>query len=85
MLSGLALGLFAAQILAGVANVISRLKPWAIVTHVALSVLIWASLVALATVARRFSALALKAGAPRTEHEPDAAAAGGSARDTITA
>ena len=35
----------------GAANVFSRLKPWAVVAHVALSVLIWATLVALATVA----------------------------------
>jgi len=85
VLSGLAFGLFAAQILAGAANVISRLKPWAVVTHVALSVLIWASLVALATVASRFSAVALEAGAPTAAREPDTAAAGGSAKDTITA
>ncbi|HEY6568011.1 MAG TPA: heme o synthase [Actinomycetota bacterium] len=45
--------LFVAQILSGAANVITKLKPWAVVVHVALSVLIWASLVALATVAGR--------------------------------
>ncbi len=52
-LSTLAFALFLAQILSGAANVITRLKPWAVVAHVALSVLIWASLIALATVARR--------------------------------
>ena len=52
-LSTVAFLLFVAQILSGAANVITRLKPWAVVAHVALSVLIWASLVALATVAGR--------------------------------
>jgi protoheme IX farnesyltransferase len=52
-LSTLAGALFAGQILAGAANVWSRMKPWAVVLHVALSVLIWATLVALAVVARR--------------------------------
>jgi heme o synthase len=50
-LSTLALILFIAQILAGAANVLTKLQPWAVVTHVALSVLIWATMVALATVA----------------------------------
>ncbi len=47
--------LFVGQILAGAANVWSREKPWAVVLHVALSVLIWASLVALTAVARRLT------------------------------
>jgi protoheme IX farnesyltransferase len=51
VLSTLAFALFCAQIASGAANVFSRLKPWAVVAHVALSVLIWATLVALATVA----------------------------------
>lgn len=51
-LSTLALVLFAAQILSGAANVWTRLRPWAVVLHVALSVLIWSTLVALATVSR---------------------------------
>lgn len=51
LLSTVTLGLFVAQIAAGAANVFSRLKPWAVVTHVALSVLIWAALVALVSAA----------------------------------
>jgi heme o synthase len=51
MLTTVTLALFLAQIVAGAANVISRLKPWAVVTHVALSVLIWAALVALVSAA----------------------------------
>jgi heme o synthase len=45
--------LFAGQILSGAMNVWTRLRPWAVVVHVALSVLIWATTVALATVADR--------------------------------
>jgi protoheme IX farnesyltransferase len=56
ILSTAALGLYAAQILVGAANVWTRLRPWAVVAHVALSVLIWGTLVALATVSRRFAA-----------------------------
>ena len=55
VLSMLALALFVAQILTGAANVLSRLKPRAVVAHVALSVLIWATLVALTTAARRLA------------------------------
>jgi protoheme IX farnesyltransferase len=44
--------LFAAQVMSGAANVWSRLRPWAVVAHVAISVLIWATSVALATAAR---------------------------------
>ena len=50
-----ALVLFAAQIAAGALNVFTRLRPWAVVLHVALSVLIWGTLVALAAVSRRFA------------------------------
>ena len=50
-----ALALFVAQIVVGAANVWTRLRPWAIVGHVALAVLIWATLVALATFATRSS------------------------------
>jgi protoheme IX farnesyltransferase len=50
-LSTVAVVLFVAQVLVGAANVWTRLRPWAIVGHVALSVLIWATVVALATVA----------------------------------
>ena len=58
-LSTLALVLFVAQILSGAANVWTRLRPGAVVVHVALSVLIWSTLVALAALARmRVSAVA---------------------------
>jgi heme o synthase len=80
-LSSIALVLFAAQILVGAANVWTRLQPWAVVAHVALSVLIWATVVALATTSRRGDASA--------EPEPGAAehATGDrpSLRDTVTA
>lgn len=56
VLSTLAAGLFAAQVVVGAANVWSRLSPAAVTAHVALSALIWGSLVALATVSRRFAA-----------------------------
>jgi len=52
-LTTLALALFVVQVMVGAANVWTRLHPWAVVLHVALSVLIWATLVALATLARR--------------------------------
>ncbi|HET6790889.1 MAG TPA: heme o synthase [Actinomycetota bacterium] len=63
-LSTTALVLFAAQILVGAANVWTRLQPWAVVAHVALSVLIWATIVALATASR--------IGDASTAPEPDA-------------
>jgi protoheme IX farnesyltransferase len=63
-LSTLALALSAVQVLVGAANVWTRLRPWAVVLHVALSVLIWATLVALATLARRGAA-------PEVESESD--------------
>jgi protoheme IX farnesyltransferase len=50
-LSTTALVLFVAQVMVGAGNVWTRLRPWAVVAHVALSVLIWATVVALATVA----------------------------------
>jgi protoheme IX farnesyltransferase len=55
-LSTLALALFVAQVMVGAANVWTRLRPWAVVVHVALSVLIWATMVTLATLARRGAA-----------------------------
>jgi protoheme IX farnesyltransferase len=51
--STIALGLFVAQIMIGAANVWTRLRPWAVVLHVAFAVLVWASVVALAGIARR--------------------------------
>jgi protoheme IX farnesyltransferase len=83
-LSTVALGLFVAQILSGALNVWTRLRPWAVVLHVALSVLIWATLVGLATVSRRLASQArsIREGAA----DGDAGAgSGGSIRDTITA
>ncbi len=82
-LSTTALVLFAAQILIGAANVWTRLRPWAVVAHVALSVLIWATVVALATTSRM--------GDASTAHEPDpgsgerATGDRPSLRDTVTA
>jgi heme o synthase len=86
-LSTLALALFVAQILVGAANVWTHLRPAAVVGHVALSVLIWSTIVALAAVARRSSARVDgdplgPAGAGRGE---PAAGEDGSVRETITA
>ena len=82
-LSSTALVLFAAQILVGAANVWTRLQPWAVVAHVALSVLIWATVVALATTSR------LGDTSTEAEPEPDPGEhADGdrpSLRDTVTA
>ena len=84
VLSTLALCLFVAQIVSGALNVWSRLRPWAVVLHVALSVLIWAMLVALATVSRRLAVhgTSLVDADPGGDATP---AAGGSFRDTIIA
>ena len=80
-LSTAALVLFVVQILVGAANVWTRLRPWAVVAHVALSVLIWATAVALATVARRVAV-----GAASTEtDETTPAAHRPSPRDVVTA
>jgi heme o synthase len=86
VLSTLALCLFLGQIISGALNVWTRLRPWAVVLHVALSVLIWATLVALATVSRRLAGHA--ASLEEATADPDGgtgAGAGGSLRDTITA
>ena len=84
VLSTLALCLFVGQIVSGALNVFSRLRPWAVVLHVALSVLIWATLVALATVSRKLAVHARGGVEPAIDTE-DATATGGSLRDTITA
>jgi len=84
-LSTTALVLFVAQVLVGAANVWTRLRPWAVVAHVALSVLIWATVVALATAARvAWKAPRLDADA---EGDVDGEAIEGrpSLRDTVTA
>ena len=50
-LADASLALLGAQIVAGAANVLTKTAPWATVLHVLLSALVWASIVALATVA----------------------------------
>jgi len=68
-LSALALGLYVAQVLVGAANVWTRLRPWAVVLHVAFAVLVWAAVVALWASARRLRAGARSIaveGEPRT-------------------
>jgi protoheme IX farnesyltransferase len=88
VLSTIALCLFLGQIVSGAMNVWSRLRPWAVVLHVGLSVLIWATLVALATVSRRLAVHAAAfpnapaGGEPEGSTEP---AGNASWRDTITA
>jgi protoheme IX farnesyltransferase len=88
-LSTIAFALFVAQIMSGAANVISRLRPWAVVAHVALSVLIWASVVALATVARRSATRGEIDGivtpGPAEGHAHEGSTPSPSVRDTITA
>ena len=84
--STLALALFLAQIVSGALNVWSRLRPWAVVLHVALSVLIWATLVALATVSRRFRLRARTAAvAPEGPTDQGVERSDGSIRDSLTA
>jgi protoheme IX farnesyltransferase len=86
VLSTTALGLFLAQIMVGAANVWSRLAPAAVVAHVALAVLIWGTLIALATVSRRFAERTPRPAAAEGEGEPDAAVqARPSLRTTTTA
>ena len=87
-LSTTALILFVAQMLVGAANVWTRLRPWAVVAHVALSVLIWATVVALATMSRIGRAATRRRRAEPTrmaeaeEHDPGPTP---SLRDTVTA
>jgi protoheme IX farnesyltransferase len=75
---------FVTQIAVGAANVFSRLKPWAVVLHVAFAVLIWASAVALATVAWGRVRSGTGESEPVTD-ETGTEAAVPSARDAITA
>jgi heme o synthase len=81
-LSTIALVLFVGQILVGAANVWTRLRPWAVVAHVALSVLIWATIVALAAVATRAAREATPSPADGGDVER---APPPSVRDTVTA
>jgi len=84
--STLALALFLAQIVSGALNVWSRLRPWAVVLHVGLSVLIWATLVALATVSRRLRLHArAAAAAPEGPTDQSVERSDGSFRDSLTA
>jgi heme o synthase len=85
VLSTLTLCLFLGQIVSGALNVWTRLRPWAVVLHVALSVLIWATLVALATVSRRPAVDAAPLEEAPEDPDGDTTQAGGSLRDTITA
>jgi heme o synthase len=82
-LSTTALVLFVAQIMVGAANVWTRLRPWAVVAHVALSVLIWATVVALATVASRLATTRIDADPGPNERATDDKRP--SLRDTVTA
>jgi protoheme IX farnesyltransferase len=87
-LATLGVVLFVAQIAVGAANVFSRLKPWAVVLHVALAVLIWATAVALATVAWRRARDGTGDTEPAVDDARDEAGDGPvppSVRDTITA
>jgi protoheme IX farnesyltransferase len=86
VLSTLALSLFVGQIASGALNVWSRLRPWAVVLHVALSVLIWATLIALATVSRRLAIDPTSLEESAVDPDGDMTAmADGSFRDAITA
>ncbi len=76
-LSTLAAALFLAQIVVGAAQVWTRLKPWAVVLHVGLSVMIWATMIAIVTVARRSG--------ERQAAEPESGTSRPSLRDTISA
>ncbi|MFN8232294.1 MAG: COX15/CtaA family protein [Actinomycetota bacterium] len=79
-LSTVLLALYVAQILSGAANVWTRLRPWTVVLHVALSVLIWATTVALATATQR-----LVEREPASAEESPDATAGGSLQEQVTA
>ena len=74
-----------AQIAVGAANVFSRLKPWAVVLHVAFSVLIWATVVALATVAWGRARSGGSSDPEPVVDETGEAVGTPSARDTVTA
>jgi heme o synthase len=71
-------GLLMLQVAVGAANVFSRLQPWAVVAHVALSVLIWSAAVAIAIDSLR----ARRSAVPVEDDGPVRSA---SMRDTISA
>jgi protoheme IX farnesyltransferase len=83
VLSTTTLVLFAVQIMVGAANVWTHLRPAAVVAHVALSVLVWGTLITLATVSRRFAER--RPPSPETGREPEPAAPGRSLRKTTAA
>jgi protoheme IX farnesyltransferase len=87
VLSTLVAGLFVVQIIVGAAQVWSGLEPWAVVLHVAFSVLIWAAAIALATVSRRFAlhARALDHSAEPTASDDVASPVRLSVKDTLRA
>jgi protoheme IX farnesyltransferase len=82
-LTTLTLALFLAQIMVGAAQVWTHLKPWAVVLHVGVSVLIWGSVVTLAVIARGLSRRTEPA--VLTEELPSADAGPPPLRDTLTA
>ncbi len=86
-LTTLTLALFVGQILVGAAQVWTRLKPWAVVIHVGMSVLIWACVVTLAVLARSAGLRgAVQADAPpAADAGADAGAGAVPLRDTLTA
>jgi len=82
-LSTTAAVLFVAQVMVGAANVWTRLRPWAVVLHVALSVLIWATLVALAAVSRRRGASIHEPATERRDAEHESAGGRSLSRTTV--
>ena len=82
-LTTLTLALFLAQIMVGAAQVWTRLKPWAVVIHVGMSVLIWASVVTLAVIARDLSRQVEPVLRPEETSPPNAGPP--PLRDTLTA
>jgi protoheme IX farnesyltransferase len=85
-LTEIATGLFVAQIIVGAAQVWTHLRPWAVVLHVGLSVLIWATVVTLTTLARGLDVPVGQEALPAdTSSEPASAAGGASTKDRLTA
>ncbi len=83
-LAEIAVGLFVAQIVVGAAQVWTHLRPWAVVLHVGLSVLIWATLVTLSTVAGGFG-IAVDEAAPDSPLSEPAPSTEASVKDRLTA
>jgi heme o synthase len=83
-LAEIAVGLFVTQIVVGAAQVWTHLRPWAVVMHVGLSVLIWATLVTLSTVAGGFG-IPVDEAAPDSPLSEPAPPAEASVKDRLTA